>query len=466
MQNYSNDLFFVRTLSLKIYRHSHIFGGRKMELYKNLIDIIGADLHPELEKRYSGEKSLHARIISDLLKNPEITSKQMQDRYAVSEGTFNKTLTQVKDALWDFNARYITTTYDDIFVLRQILLSGKIKNVLRLFNALRKTFETTQQWDKLDCLYIEGLRYAQITGDEEMAVDLSMERKKNSIRLHAYTMLYSEIIPEMIRLENYKLKKFDSNYAYYIEGLYVEAMEIAHHLLIHNALHIKYLLYCRFKNTPENVFSIVNVIKSNAETYKGAMANRGFGDPEEYAKSLKKLIHHGGRIAMVNFYYSMLEYSLFEKKINSINTWLIELEKIEDQSKFSQYRYIVLAVKAFIEKDLPAFTQNFTSFYHDPTHLNFPDLEITLRLLEAMVYIYKREGDMAVSRLTALRVFMGRNVDKERYLYERTVITLLSKINEGRKDVYEEIKLLEKSPYRNIYFIVSTTKEWFKPFMG
>lgn len=447
-----------------------------MELHKNLIDIIDADLHTALEQLYSKEDSLHAKIISDLLKNPEITPQQIKKRYEISEGTLNKTLTLVKDHLWGFNARHITTTFDDIFVLRQMLLHGKIKNALKFYTALKKNFTTTQQWDKLDCLYIEGLRYAQITGDENMAMATSAERKENSFRLHEYTLLYCEIIPEMIRLESYKVKKFDPSYAYYIEDLYARAQKCAHHLLIHNTLHIKYLLYSRFKNTPENVFSIVNAIKANAEKHKAAMAPityamsintyvnfltiyRHFGSPEVYTKQLHKVIHHGGKMAQVNFYYSMLEYALFEKKPALVNYWLHELTGIKDDSKFSQCFYTIAALQAYIEKDIPGFQSNFAKFYHDPSHLNFPDHEITLRIIDIIISIEKEQGDHSNAKLQALRVFMGRNLDKERYHDERKLISLLTKINEGKKEIKAEVEELEQSAYRNIFFLISCIKE-------
>lgn len=447
-----------------------------MELYRNLIDIIPPEQYEELEKRYSQETSLHAKIIYDLLTNPEITSEQIFARYKISEGTFNKTLTRVKDILWDFNARYIETGYDDIFVLRKMLMYGKIKNTLKFFNSLKKKFELTQQWEKLDCLYTEGLRYAQITGDETMASQISQERKENSIRLHEYTLIYSEIIPEMIKLEGFKIKKFDTAYAYLIENLYSKSIQTGHHLLIHNSLHLKYLLYARFKNTPENVYSIINAIKNNAEYYKHSMAPityaialnayvnflctyRNFESPDKYVKSLHRIIHHGGKMAIVNFYYSMLEYSVFEKKIDSIEYWLNELQSMEDESKFSQYKFVIIAIKNFIEEDYHSFTKNFQNFYSDPSHLNFPDLEITLRLLEAILLIKKNEGDVAFSRLTALRIFMGRNVDMERYKNERTVVALLNKINEQRKDIDEELLMIKESHYRNINFISEIIKD-------
>lgn len=447
-----------------------------MDIYRSLLEIIDPTHLPELQKLYQNEDSLLGKILSDLLNNPDITGEEMLEKYDVSEGTLNKTLTYVKDILWDFNARHIQTTFDDIFVLRQMLFKGNTKNALKFYNALEKKFELTQQWDKLDCLYIEGLRYAQITGNESMASEVSKQRKMNSKRLHEYTLIYSEIIPEMIRLEGSRFKRFEDSYAERIENLYDRSIAISHHLLIHNSLHIKYLLYSRFRNIPEEVFKIVSDIKDNADKYKQSMAPitysialnayvnfltiyRHFGSPEDHIKTLGKIIFHGGNIARVNLCYSMLEYALFERKSTLIEYWLKELNDVEGDSKFAQYHYAVNAIKAFSEGNMKAFQKHFLMFYSDPSHLNFPDVQITLRILEAIDLVMKKEGDLAFARLAALRIFIARNVDKERYKDERKILAVLNKINESRKDFDLEIKLLEDSPYRNIYFITSIIKE-------
>lgn len=370
-----------------------------MEPFSSLIELIGDKKLPELKKIYAKQDSLHAKIITELIESPGITSQKIIQKFKVTEGTFVKTLTIVKDHLWDFHAKYIRTSYDDIFVLREMMMSGKIDHALKYYTSLRKEFEYKQQWDKLDCLYIEGLRYAQITGNDSLAGTVSKEKINNSKRLQSYTELFSELVPEMIRLEGLKIKVENlSIYQNKIEQLYNRAVELNHHLLIHNALHIKYLYYVRYTDDVESAFETVKKIKDNAERNKKLMAKityaislnnflnfqciyRHFGSPEEMMKVVEKNIHHGGQIARVNFYYSVLEYFLFEKKLSEVSIWMSKLRNTEDHTKFSQYWYIVSAILSFIKMDHQEFQKNMHLFYGHPSHRFFSDIEINLRLI-------------------------------------------------------------------------------------
>lgn len=449
-----------------------------MELQKSLIGIMDETLTAGLRKQLEEEESLQSRIIMELLNSRDVSKKEIMKKFSISEPGFKKTLTLIKDVLWRYNADDIKTPYDDVFVLRQLLLSGKVSSGTRHFKALLKESETKQEWNKLDMIYTEGSRIAQITGNEKMVTEITKARKRNCERLFNFTMVYSDIILEMIKLEGYMMRQPDVvRYEAYLESLYQKAVQLSHHLLIHNALHIRYLFYVRYNNDPLKVFEIITEQKKNVEKYKNVMnamtyaialnnyvnflfLYKNFGTPDPFIKELNKVIPAGGNIAVTNFYYGMLEYCLFERKVQDVNKWLIKLGQIEDNSKFSQYRYIIFSIKAFIQKDLVAFKENFSNFYKEPSHLNFPDLEITLRLLETIILIYTKRHDLAMARLEALRIYVSRNVTKERHNDDRKILTLLVRINENNKRVTKSLTELEQSAYRNVCFIASSIREW------
>lgn len=452
-----------------------------MEVHRGLIEMMDDSLRPKLMKALEKEQSLAAKVIRAMMHNPEITSSQLRKQFSLKENMLNKTLTQVKNLLWDFHAAHIRTSYDDIFVLRQMLLSGKVKNAGKFFNALRKEYEWKQQWDKIDCLYTEGLRYAQITGDEQMAQKLSAGRKENMSRLHEYTTVYADIITEMIRLEGHALRQADkTTYESYIRQLFEQARKTNHHLLIHNGLHIQYLYYTRYRNDPAEVFRIISAIKNNAEENKERMADityaialnnfvnfltlyRGFGSPEPYVRPLKKVIHHGGSIAISNFYYSLLEYYIFNGQPEEARRWMDEYRELTDESKFSQYRYATAALLDFAENDFKNFQENIRRFYGDPSYLHFPDMEITLRILEIIFCMARKESWLAASKLESLRMFISRNIEKDRCHDERRMVSLLSRMNDGKTDGKEEMEQLENTAYRNIHFLLIMARRQLMP---
>jgi hypothetical protein len=472
MTNRMFEHFFIKITG------SLIIPQKIMELQKSLIGIMDEAPRAALREQVEKEDSLQSKIIRELLSNTNISKREMMKHLSISEPILKKTLTLVKDVLWTYNAGHVKTPFDDVFVLRQLLLSGKVSSGTRYFNALLKETEIKQEWNKLDMIYTEGSRIAQITGNEKLIADITKARKRNSERLFNFTTVYSDIILEMIKLEGYMIRRPDNaRYEAYLESLYQKALHLSHHLLIHNALHIRYLFYVRYNNDPLKVFEIITAQKKNVEKYKNVMSAmtyaialnnhvnflflyKNFGAPDPFIKELNKVIAAGGNIAVTNFYYGMLEYCLFERKVNDVSKWLVKLEHIEDNSKFSQYRYIIFSIRAFIQKDLGAFKENFGNFYKEPSHLDFPDLEITLRLLETIILIYTKRHDLAMARLDALRIYVSRNVTKERHNDDRKILALLVKINENNKRVAKSLAELEQSVYRNVCFIASSIREW------
>lgn len=436
----------------------------------------------ELRQQYAREQSIQARIIQELIRNPAISQKELAKKLAVSDNTLKKTLTTVKDILWKYHAKQVSTPYDDAFVLRRVLFSGKTRSGYKFFNALIKESERRQDWQKMDALYMEGSRLTQITGDDAMISQITKKRKDNIRRLYDYKMLYTDIIREMIRLEGYAMRRPDiKKYGQYLHDLYQEAVRIGHHLLIHNALHIRYMFLVRYNDDPQKVFEVISEQKDNVKrhrlimsdlTYAIALNNyvnflviyRNFGSPEAHARELSRIIQAGGHIASVNFYYSMLEYSLYEKKLKDVQKWMAYIG--EDNSKFAQYKYIVLAIKAFIERDLAAFKSHFAGFYRDPSYLDFPDMEITLRLLELIILVHKKDHDLAMARIEALRMYIGRNAIRERHAGDRQILLLLSKINEGSRQSRQLLKKFDDTPYRSVSFIVTSIKSWLMPGHG
>lgn len=433
-----------------------------------------------LKQSVSQGNSLSDKIIYRILKNNKITRNDMMQRYGIKEATLKKTLTLIKDRLWEMNALYITTPYDDGYVLRKLLLSGKVKTGERYYYSLQKESELRQEWSKLDTLYTEGARIAQITGDDKLAVQISEKRKANAARLYQFTLLYSDIITEMIRLEGYVIRKPDLQaYAARLDELEHRARETEHHVLIHGALHLKYLFYVRYNNVPGIVFSVISEQRRNAIRYRKIMNDMTralalnnyvnflviyncFGSPEPYIKELQRVIHAGGEMAVINFYYAMLEYCLFEEKDEALDKWLSQLKQVEDNSKFYQYRFIIYSIKAFRDDDFQAFNEHVNSFYSSPAHLDFPDLSITLRLLEIIILIVKCKHDLVMARAEALRLYIIRNVNEDRHRDEKRMIPLFLKINEGNKKMLNEFSQFQTSPYRNVTFIAKSVRRYLK----
>src|SRR5262249_49373112 len=143
------------------------------------------------------------------------------------------------------------------------------------------------------------------------------------------------------------------------------------------------------------------------------------------------LIEKAGDHARFNFYYAVLDYYLYENRIAEVEALLKQLEKNEDNTKFTVYREGILALKFFSQGNFASFKKHLTKFLENPEHLVFPEVECFLRILEAAQLLKKKESETAYYKLNSLRVFIGRNLS-ERYIYERNTVAFLNRVNEGK----------------------------------
>jgi hypothetical protein len=441
-----------------------------MNKLQRLLQLFSKDELAGFSAHCSGLNNLAGNLIVHEIGNPGETEDEKRTALGISGKTYPKVCTQARNLVLAELSKNTETPFDNIYVIQKLILGGERVLAQKLINEQEKELESKHLWLQLEVLYIEASRIHYTGGNLDASLALGKKREKNSIRLAKYVQLNSRIVTEMIRLEGFKNRKpEEKKYSETLARLKKEAIALDHHVLIHNTLHLDYMYTSRFLQDPHRVHRIVRDMEHNAKKHhaimnplsravvKNTVLNfltiySGFGNPESYVRELKKNIDHAGAAAKANMSYAMLEYYLYEENIPKVIEWLAELAKSEDTSKYRQYRHIVFAIKAFIASDAPAFREHFQSFYSDPSHLDFPDMEVNLRLMELIMLSRGKDEYLFESKISALKKYMSRNVNKERYGQEREILNLVEKNSLTEKN-RTALKSLTKSNYRNIVFL-------------
>lgn len=441
-----------------------------MELLLALLKLLNSKGKEELREACAAGSGLHHRLLLYLLDEPAAGKEQLIRRLRTTANTYNKTCTIAKDLLWNHLESNAETPFDGVYILQQLLFRGDIKSGMKVYSALEKELEQKQAWTVLDALYIEGFRICHITGDLKMIEEVSEKRAANAQRTLTYVSLYGDIMVEMVRLESFRTRRTDkSKYFQYLRSLYERAKKVDHYILIYNTLHLLYMFSVRHRNDPSEVHAIVKQMLANEERFRNSMnaitraavqssyvnfltVYAGYGEPGPYVKKLLSEIESGGSWAKANLCYAMLEYSLYTNQRDGLREWMSELEQTGDTSKFAQYKYVILAIKSFIEKDHAGFRKNLALFYESPSHLDFPDMVITLRLQEIIMLLEEKQHRLLEPKLTSLRIYIERNLSRERYEAERKILYALRRLalNNDSKVMEKLLKEITGSPYRNI----------------
>ena len=421
---------------------------------------------------FSGKKTLAAQLVC-LIMNGVTGKENIAGQLDISPAMLNKISTQAKQDLLEKIKKFAENPYDEIFFLKALVLKGDFSPAKKLFLQLEKHFETMQKWQHLELLYVEGARFCQATGNLILAKQLAAKRKKNAKRLNYFIELSTELNNLLFEFEVYEQKKLPGSFSNQTKNVLKKARLSGHYTLIHNALQLQYLFYSRYTNKFAEVKKLAEAIYANKQKhtaqlneitdvlalnvyanyisiYKGQLSAKLIGE-------IQQKIARAGKHAIFNFYYVLLDYYLFDNKFAELDTALKQMENIEDNTKFTVYRYGILSVKAFKENNVPGFKEYVHNFYKNPNRLDFPEVECFLRILEIIRLISEKKDEDALYKLNSLRVFIDRNLS-ERYLYERSLVGFLGRhikglVKEQEREIF--LRSLERSPYRNIRFLAA-----------
>jgi hypothetical protein len=444
-----------------------------MEQIWSLFNLLSQEQKNELKALARKGNNAAEKLIYYLL-NDERNEKELCKKLKLSPATFGKVQTQAKDFVTTFFKTKLKSPIGDVQVIQQLILKGEIKTAQKFFTALEKDCTQKQNWQMLDFLYHEGFRLAQMTGDLKFLEDVT-DKRSNYIQQYAdYVKLYGEVMIEMVRSEKFEERKEDlAAYLKKVNELNKRAYNGGHHALIHNTLLILYHQYSRYYNQPDDTWAVVKKIIANHEQYEKVMnpvtdaivrinvinflcIYETYGSPEPLVAEAWKRIDVGGVLAKTNLIYALLGYYLCEENTKAIRKYLAELEKIQDKTHFASFQSVVQAILCFMEKNYTGFKLQVDLFYNDPNHINLPDSEVIVRVLELLVIKneIREDGGMRQmvdekhyqSKADALRVYFNRNLNKVRYAEEYDLLSFL--ITPSKKN-REKVEDLNQSKYRN-----------------
>jgi hypothetical protein len=423
----------------------------------------------ELHSFFSEKKTMASRIICGLLEGKNLRP-HIEREIGTTPSTFNKACTEAKQELIEEVKKLVLSPFDDVYLLRTLVLGGHFATALKYSTQLEKLFEIKQQWQHLELLYIEISRMCQATGDLKLTSVISKKRIRNAGRLKGFAELSAELNQLLFEFEVYEKKKLPVKFVRQLDQKQKKARSLGHYTLIHNALQLEYLYYSRYTNNYVQARKYAFEIYKNRDHHQqnlnditAALALNAYlnylfiyqdRSPDNLVEDLRHQITVAGKHAEINFYYGWMDYLLYEGRSGELNELLRFLEP-NDNTKFTVYRQSIEALKYFAEGNFDLFRQSMSSFYMDASRLDFPEAECMLRIAEVIRLIADRKEDDALYKLNALRVFIDRNLS-ERYNYEREIVSMLTRyVNRRVKPVQwkEYLEQLGKAPYRNIRFL-------------
>ncbi len=453
-----------------------------MQLIIDIIQSLSNTELADLKKEVAVKNSLPYQILQEYVHtNGKALEKEIITKFNTSKTTFNKSCTQSKEILIDLLAKQIRTDFDIIILVRRFLYTGLYSTAEKLITDLEKEYEQKQQWQLLELLYIESYRLCHITGNAKKLESFSVKRNSNSVRLQSYITLSGSILRELICLEGFKLKPSVNNYFSTLVQLGKQTEKLNHYTLNLNSLTLQNLYLSRFTNQTKEL-AIVNQQIENLYKHKSQYLQFNTKliainthinylsqlvtptNPNILAKKTLVELNTLGVFVASNLCYALCEYNLYTMQFKDLNFWLSKLENYKDESKFTLFYNCIKAIKHFVNDQWQEFKKEVAVFYSKSDNQNFPDMEVVLRLLELLLIKKQKDLELLEYKAEALRLFMTRNLSKERYTYEWAILNYFKKKNAKSQDVFDLINVIDKSAYYNILFLKQLILQHLKEF--
>ncbi len=396
-----------------------------MKALKELLAVFSSKEQLKLRQFCAEATTIPLQMIISVLREPTITCEAYISYSKITPATYNKSLSLAISTVYEFLSGQLQNPYDEIFLIKELLIRGLTKQAQRQYAKLEKEFELKFQYTQLNALYHEGSRICYHTGDKKQLAVLRKKITKNSLNLTTYNELDKAIMATVLNIVRKPSKS--SIHTKEILRLKIEAKKFAHPILIHNALTAELAYYTSAEFDLDKAYNIIkelntHIIKQrqHIDDYSYRMARYNYSkficdydvseNPESLFEELMPRIGSGGTIEVASFYVNYFFYFLTTGKTAEARVIATKIINEQTQDRLSYLRDYIAAWLAWLDKDHLRFREHITKFYNDPDRHDSPVNDFYIRVLETIVAIEEESYLFAYSKIEALKKFSYRSL--------------------------------------------------------
>ncbi len=392
-----------------------------IELLQKLSDSEREALLREIE----GEQAVHFLLIRAVFTTPDLSATAFISAQGITTATFNKSLSLALSVVSEFLARHISTPYDDIYLVRELVIRGLTKQAKHTYSKLEKTLEQKLQYSQLNALYHEGTRICYHTGDKEWLEVLRKKIRKNSDLLARYNEIDKAIMVSVLKM----VRKPSKNpiQAKEIHSLTKAATAFGHPVLVHNALTTELAYYTGPGFDLEQAFKLIKALNSHVpktrdhlEAYSYTLARYNYSkficdfivpeDPEPIFEELRSRVGTGGTLEVISFYVNFFCYFLSIGEVEKALAIAQKISKEQAQDRVSYLKEYIAAWVAWVKNDPVAFRNAISAYYAAADRRDSPVNDFYTRVLETDFAIKNGSFSLAYSKVEALKKFSYRSL--------------------------------------------------------
>lgn len=415
-------------------------------MISDLIKTLTLPERERLQKIAGHNANLKYRIIQLILDHPTISNAEIERRLKISPSSCAKNISLAKQEIYALIKHENKTSYDDIFLVQQLILRGLYTQAAPLMEKLEIRYREKQWYALLDALYHEAFRMAYHNGNIRALEKINQKAKENLACYLQYSALDNQLLLDMAKCEKLDVSpKQVAPYLIHLEKLYSDCKKAAHYVLEFNALHCLYEIHTNYTNDFLKVTDILQKIKeviecnkekTNEATYSTMLTHIAFPycvyeleeSPEVYFDYLS---HYFG--SNQNYFILsevLLNYAVyyFTLKNNSKLKEIGDLLEKNASDKSNNYKgRFVTCLLSFAQKDDKDFHRHKNEFYAAESNRNTKHCDIMLRYLEIILLLNSHAFETASAKIEATEKFLQRNFSVAKIVSDKILLRAFRK---------------------------------------
>ena len=434
-----------------------------MQALTELLAVFTPEERMQLHQFCGETPTIPQQLIVAVLNDSSLSSGVFIARSNITTATYNKSLSLAISAVYDFLEGRLKNPYDEIFLVKELLIRGLTKQAKRQYAKLEKEYEQKLQFSQLNALYHEGARICYHTGDKEELASLRKKIEKNSKSLAAYNDLDKAIMATVLNIVRKPAKSNIQSRE--VLRLRNESFKLGHPILIHNALTTQIAYYTSAEFDLEKAYKIIkelnhHVLKQRAhiDDYSYRMARYNYSKficdylvaetPDQLFEELMPKIGTGGTIEVSSFYVNCFFYYLTTQKFEKAKLIASKILAETAQDRLSYLRDYIALWLAWLDNDHTRFRECMLNYYNAPDRHDSPVNDFYARVLETIVAIKEGSYLYAFSKVEALKKFSYRSLPAPQKDFLLLVNALNRKIQLAEmpklKQKHDKKKLVER----------------------
>ncbi len=390
-----------------------------------------------LELKIAAKPTQLHLFIGELLRNPQATQKELQEKLGLASNTVFKNLSLAKDEIYEVIKEHLRNPYDDLLLPNLLYKRGLGTHASKLRIKLEQQYDQQGWWNVLQEFYSMEMIVAYAACDIPWLSELRDKAAKNIERMRELVLVGNDIIVLMATVEKGRLlEKEVPALVKKLRAALKRAQSLDHPVPIFNALHSLFVIHTQYLIDVSKANDIMSTVHDLVNNYDerlipyarnvawlntmGFYAEFNVGiSPEQFIKKAESGIASRSLLFDAQALLSICSYHFLERDVKRFDEAFKRYTDLPSEQSFGYKKNYLSCLHSYLHNDSAEFQRQRNEFYAQEENRAYSDYDLMIRYLEILTILNQKQFELAEDKLEAAKKFVRRHFSESRIKHEK-----------------------------------------------